>query len=118
SKMPDGHFIITANHTFGSNVVMFGAGAYRASDIYLQMVPTTSFASGVGTQYFTGLVNGQPTWSAAESDAVPVVQDNPLNGPAWPKDSPTVGNIGIAYSSTLGLWLMTYDGGRQSTATT
>ena len=117
SKMPNGHFIITANHTFGSNVVMFGAGAYRASDIYLLMTPIASFASGAGTQYFAGLVNGQPTWTSSESGAVPVLQDNPLNGPAWPNDSPTVGNIAIAYSSDLGLWLMTYDGGRQSPKT-
>jgi uncharacterized protein (TIGR03437 family) len=117
SKMPDGHFIITAPHVSGSNVFMWGAGAYRASDIYLSMTPTATFASGAGTQYFAGLVNGQPTWTASESGAVPVVQDNPLNGPAWPNDSPTVGNIGVAWSNALNLWLMTYDGGRQSPAT-
>jgi hypothetical protein len=49
---------------------------------------------------------------------VPVLQDNPLNGPAWPNDSPTVGNLSVAYSSDLGLWLMTYDGGRQTEKTT
>ena len=117
SARPAGHFIATALHAAGSDVMMFGAGAYRASDIYLSSTPAASFASGVGTRYFTGLLNGQPTWSSAESDAVPVVQDNPLGGPAWPNDSPTVGNLSIAYSSDLGLWLMTYDGGRQSNRT-
>jgi hypothetical protein len=118
SSMPGGHFIITAPHASGSNVLMFGVGAYRASDIYLSTTPESSFASGAGTQYFAGLVNGQPTWVSSESGAVPVVQDNPLNGPAWPNDSPSVGNLSVAYSTSLGLWLMTYDGGRQSPKTT
>jgi uncharacterized protein (TIGR03437 family) len=117
SKMPGGHFIITAPHVSGSNVFMWGEGAYRASDIYLSMTPTATFGTGAGTQYFAGLVNGQPTWTNSESGAVPVVQDNPLNGPAWPNDSPTVGNIAVAYSKDLSLWMMTYDGGRQSPAT-
>jgi uncharacterized protein (TIGR03437 family) len=112
-----GQFIGTAMYASGSNVFIFGAGPYRASDIYLQMVPASSFASGAGTQYFAGLVNGQPTWTDPEAGAVPVVQDNPLNGPPWPNDSPTVGNLSVAYSSALNLWLMTFDGGRQSNAT-
>jgi hypothetical protein len=82
----------------------------------MQRVPAANFVSGTGTQYFTGLVNGQPTWSASESDSVPVVQDNPLNGAAWPNDAPTIGNISVVYSTDLNLWLMTYDGGRGTTA--
>ncbi len=110
-----GKFIGTSMHSSGSNVFIFGAGPYRASDIYLQMVPANSFATGAGTQYFAGLVQGQPTWANSEVGAVPVVQDNPLNGPAWPNDNPTVGNLSVVYSSALNLWLMTYDGGRQTT---
>ena len=112
-----GHFINVSMHASGSNVVMFGAGPYRSSDIYMQMTPASTFASGAGTQYFGGLVNGQPTWVSSDAAAVPVVQDNPLNGPAWPNDTPSVGNLSVAYSSTLSLWLMTYDGGRQSNKT-
>jgi hypothetical protein len=110
-----GRFIGTSMHASGSNVYIFGAGPYRASDVYLQMVPASSFASGAGTQYFAGLVNGQPTWANSEAGVVPVMQDNPTNGPAWPNDTPSVGNISVAYSSALGLWLMTYDGGRNAT---
>jgi len=110
-----GKFIGTSLRAWGANVYLFGAGPYRASDIYLQTVPASTFASGAGTQYFAGLVNGQPSWTASESSAVPVVQDNPLGGPAWPNDSPTVGNLSVVYSSALNLWLMTYDGGRQPT---
>lgn len=112
-----GRFIGTALCASGSSVYMFGAGPYRASDIYLQAVPASSFASGAGTQYFAGLVNGQPTWTNSESGAVPVVQDNPLNGPAWPNDTPTVGNLSVVFSRDLNLWLLTYDGGRQSNKT-
>ena len=117
SKMPGGHFIITSPVLSGSDVYMFGTGAYRASDIFLQKVPATAFASGTGTQYFAGITNGQPVWVNSESSAVPVVQDNPLNGPAWPNDDPTAANLSVVYSANLGLWLMTYDGGRQSPRT-
>lgn len=112
-----GHFINASMHAWGSNVFLFGIGPYRASDIYLQMTPASSFASGAGTQYFSGLVNGRLTWTSTQAGAAPVVQDNPLNGPAWPNDSPTVGNLSVVYSSALSLWLMTYDGGRQSNKT-
>src|SRR5260370_1296748 len=113
-----GHFIITSLHASGPDVNMYGVGLYRASDIYLSKTPAATFKSGIGTQYFADLVNGQPTWTNSESAAVPVVQDNPLNGPAWPNDSPSVGKMSVTYSSDLNLWLMTYDGGRQSNATT
>jgi hypothetical protein len=109
-----GHFIFDSLHFSGSNVMMFGEGAFRASDVYLASVPTNSFLSGNGTLYFTGLTNGQPTWSSAETNAVPVVQDNPTNGPPWPNDSPSVGNVSVICAPALGLWLMTYDGGRNT----
>ncbi len=47
---------------------------------------------------------------------MPVVQDNPNDGPAWPNDQPTVGNVSVA--EWKGNWFMTYDGGRQSEDTT
>jgi uncharacterized protein (TIGR03437 family) len=117
-SQPGGKFIgtsIRADPT-GQNVYIFGAGPYRASDVYMQRVPAASFSTGTGTQYFAGLVNGLPTWSSAESGSVPVVQDNPLNGPPWPNDTPSVGNLSVVYSTALNLWLMTYDGGRGSAA--
>ena len=117
SRMPGGHFIITAPVVSGTDVMMFGTGAYRGSDIFLSRTTVSSFATGAGTQYFAGIVNGQPAWVSAESGAAPVVEDNPLNGPAWPNDAPTAANLSVVYSSELGLWLMTYDGGRQSPRT-
>ncbi|MDX2145390.1 MAG: DUF4185 domain-containing protein [Rhodospirillaceae bacterium] len=109
-----GKFVYASLHKSGSDVLTFGAGKYRADHIYLAKTPQSTYATGAGTQYFAGLVNGQPTWSNLESDAVPVVQDNPLNGPAHPNGAPTVGNMSVAYASALNLWLMTYDGGRNS----
>ncbi len=108
SSRPNGHFITTSLHKSGSDVLMFGLGAYRGSDVYLATIPAASFDTGNGTRYFTGLVNGQPTWSTSESAAVPVVVDKP---------SPSIGNVSVVYSDSLGLWLMTYDGGRQTQAT-
>lgn len=105
SRMPAGRFIYTSLQIAGSDVYMFGTGKYRASDIYLSRTPVSGFWTGAGTQYFAGRVNGQPTWSTSEAAAVPLIQD------------PTVGNVTVAHSSDLAMWLMTYDGGRQSAAT-
>jgi hypothetical protein len=101
-----------------SNVMMFGTGEYRAGDIFLCKTPSANFGSGDGTLYFAGLTNGEPMWSEAESNCVPVVQDNPTNGPPWPDDNGSVGNVSVTRPSGLGLWLMTFDGGRaENTAT-
>ncbi len=99
-------------------VYMWGAGIYRGSDIYLAAVSAGNFESGVGTLYFTGLTNGEPNWSSVETNSEPVVVDNPTNGPAWPNDFPSVGNVSVTYSTGLGLWLMTYDGGRRKASST
>ncbi len=129
SALPAGHFVTAAMYEasiglLGSpapvvpepDVVMFGLGAYRASNVYLSIISASEFESGMdssgnsATRYFTGMSNGQPTWSTTESAAVPVVTDiNPAN--------PTIGNLSAFYSQQLGLWLMTYDGGRGSNTT-
>lgn len=88
---------------FGSQtptIYMFGAGKYRGSDIFLASVPVSGFESGTGTLYFTGLTevtNGPPIWSTIETNAYPIVFDNPTNGLPWPNDFPTVGNISVNY---------------------
>jgi hypothetical protein len=107
-----GHFINVSMREYGTNVMMFGTGEYRSGDVFLCMIPTANFVTGNGTLYFAGLTNGQPTWSTAESNCYPVVQDNPTNGPPWPNDDGTAGNVSVIYATNLNLWLMTYDGGR------
>ena len=121
-----GHFVFTALcelppqfilPQLGPGVVMFGMGSFRASDMFLAYIPTGAFWSGAGTVYYTGLKNGQPVWSSSESAAVPIVVDELLGGPAWPNDSPTIGNVSAAYFADLNLWMMTFDGGRNQPST-
>jgi uncharacterized protein (TIGR03437 family) len=129
SALPAGHFVTAAMYEataglLGSpapvlpepDVVIFGLGPYRASNVYLSIISASEFESGVdssgnsATRYFTGMSNGQPTWSTAESASMPVVTDiDPAN--------PTIGNLSAFYSQQLGLWLMTFDGGRGSAST-
>ncbi len=135
----NGHFVFTApvelpmqfaSSSTDSEVVIFGLGEYRQSDVYLSMIRKHRFESGVkadstpATRYFTGLVNGQPAWGDTESLAVPIVFDNPLQSIGvgvqqnpWPNDSPTSGNLSAVWSPALNLWLMMFDGGRQPGST-
>jgi uncharacterized protein (TIGR03437 family) len=128
SSLPGGHFVTAAFYEAPAgilgtpapvvpepDVVMFGLGLYRASNIYLSVIPASEFASGVdsggnsATRYFSGMSNGQPAWSSSESASVPIVTDlDPAN--------PTIGNLSAFFSQQLGLWLMTFDGGRGSGA--
>ncbi len=142
-----GHFVFTALHHWPPRdglqrtgdgvapedgdlepgVLIFGQGQYRASNVYLSFVPASELWSGVdasgqsATRYFTGLQDGRPTWSRREADAVPVVVDDPVDCSLFPPSQctpgPTVGNASVIYSPELRLWLMTYDGGRQTRAT-
>jgi len=113
SRLPAGHFIIVSLHELPSGplaplpqVLMFGLGDQQATDAYLAIGPADGFENGAGTMYFTGLNQGQATWSDKETDAVPVVRD--VVSP------PTMGNLSVSYADDLSLWLMTFDGGRGS----
>src|SRR5215831_5399349 len=101
--------------------------------------PTNNFWTGIEpTQYFRGfLINGAnvtPDWSETESDAIPLVDDqnvsvhgvdinvcanptvfcDPPCGQASPHAcGPSVGNVSVQFETSLGLWIMTFDGGRQ-----
>lgn len=114
SSRPDGKFVTTSLRRSGDDIYIFGLGGYRESDVYLSVVGASHFESGQGTRYFTGLVDGQPSWSTSEADAVPVVLDNPAN---VPDHTPGIGNVSVMYSQQLDLWLMTYDSTRGSTET-
>jgi hypothetical protein len=114
SASPTGHFVTSVfyqpsddywdNDSFGSrqDVVIFGVGLYRGSNIYFSTVPANSFESGLdshgnpATRYLSGWNHGWPIWSPLESDAVPIVTDiDPSN--------PTIGNLSVFYSRELGL---------------
>jgi uncharacterized protein (TIGR03437 family) len=94
----------------------FGIGQPAISNIYLSLIPASEFWAGVdasgnsATRYFSGMSNGQPSWSATESSAVPIVTDlNPTH--------PTVERVTVFYSQSLGLWLMIFNGGHNSPGT-
>jgi hypothetical protein len=108
SQLPAGRFATMSWHAEtgptgglppdGPFVFIWGTGTYRKSDAYLAIVPAATFETGQGTRYFAGLdTAGKPSWSEAESDAKPVVQ----NG--------TLGDLSVTWCKDLGLWLMTYD---------
>jgi hypothetical protein len=137
SRLRDGGRFITtslcalpaqfASSPSDSEVLIFGLGKFRDSDVYLSMIPAADFETGTdahgasATRYFTGLTDSIATWSSVETDAVPIVRDDPHAeigiGPVqspWPNDTPTIGNVSVLWSPALNLWLMTFDGGRQA----
>jgi hypothetical protein len=144
--VPDGHFVFVAPHKLPldfaqqlglpEQVMIFGNAQYRAESIYLSMIPADQFWDKDGTAttlYFAGLDdNGQPTWTTTELCAVPVVYDNPLGttpvstgnscttttGQTYStmSDPGRAGNVSVSYNKNLSLWLMTWDGGRQTGA--
>jgi len=105
------HFAKAALPQWGTNVLRFGKGRYRGSGSYLATTPASSYLSGSGTLYFSGLTNSQLTWGTIETNAVPVVQDQPTNEPPWPLDSPPAGDVSVVYSTNLALWMLTFDDG-------
>ena len=140
----DGHFVFPVPHELPlayaqqlglsePGVLLFGNGLGRDESIYLSYIPASQFWSGKddsrnpSTQYFIGLdATGQPKWTTDELCAVPVGYDNPTGlpaspgcivqvpGAAEPVDPGTAGNVSVSYNAALSLWLMTWDGGRQS----
>jgi hypothetical protein len=104
-----------------AGVLLAGEGEYRSESIYLAYMPASAVSIAVtdnsATRYFTGLnSSGVPQWSATEMDAVPVVYDNPPPALPTSPDPGTVGDNSLQYLPELGLWLMTWDGGRQKAA--
>jgi hypothetical protein len=105
SNAYNGHFVRGALHAAGTNVCIFGLGKYRVSSIYLSIVPASNFWAGTGTLYYAGTTNGQPAWDPYETNAAPIAATN----------SASVGNLSVAWSTNLGLWLMMFDAGWNDT---
>ena len=125
-----GHFIIDALHagTDGdATIYTFGIGDPKNSlslpdapaNIYLASDPESAFVAGGQTRYLLGLDSSNaPMWSApgaAEPATLyPIVVDNP-NGD-MPAPPPSASNVSVSYANDLKLWLMTYDGGKYTSA--
>ncbi len=82
-----------------SGVLLWGSGAYRQSDPYLAWLPLVSIEHREAWRYFAGLdaVSGQPRWSEAEVDAVPLFAH------------PCIGELSVAWNTILQAWLMLYN---------
>lgn len=95
----DGKFINSSFAQEGDTVWMWGAGQYRASDIYVAKQPAGSMG-GNAWQYFTGMdANGNPTWSSSQAAAQALVDD------------PEFGEFSCAFLPQIGKWVMLYNAG-------
>jgi hypothetical protein len=108
SNAYNGKFVHGALHAMGTNVCTFGIGNYRSSFIYLSVTPASTFWAGTGTRYFAGYTNSEPVWDNYETNAAPIVL----------QQDESVGNVSVAYSTNLGLWLLTYDAGWNTSSET
>jgi hypothetical protein len=105
----------------GPQLVVFGSGRYRSSDVYLAVKPAAKLDEPGGFLFFAG-GSSQPHWSSDEDSAVPLfgegsigelsVRWNPLLGAwvclynaDWPADRSSVGGIVMRWSrSPYGPW--------------
>jgi hypothetical protein len=93
----------------GPQLVVFGSGRYRSSDVYLAVKPAAKLAEPGGFLFYAGGTS-QPQWSSKEEAAVPLfgagsvgelsVRWNPLlaawtclYNADWPADRASVGGI-------------------------
>ena len=105
---------LAANHLPAQQkgLLIWGTGAYRQDNIYLaflnldedrvsdSLFATSAFPSSqLGVLYFTGEINGVPTWSAREEDAVPLFY------PA------AIGELSVRFNSKLERWVCMYGSG-------
>jgi Domain of unknown function (DUF4185) len=93
----------------GPQLVVFGSGRYRSSDVYLAVKPAAKLEEPGGFLFYVGGFS-QPRWSRDEEEAVPLFGEgcvgelsarwNPLlnawvclYNADWPADRPSVGGI-------------------------
>jgi hypothetical protein len=82
----------------GDGLVIFGSGAYRASNVRLAFQPAAEIESASALRYFAGLDEaGNPTWSTEESASIDLF------------DQPVVGELSVAYNKFIRRWVMFYN---------
>ena len=114
SSMPKGKFMTPSLHTSGSDVLMFGPRRVSRQRRLSRHRSREQLRHRRRHALLRRPFQRATAWSTSESSAVPIVVDNPLKTSPY---TPSIGNVSVVYSQDLGLWLMTYDGGRQSPAT-
>ena len=91
----------------GEGLLLAGTGSYRRSAPYLAYVPLRAgeVPRKADWRYFSGFhlwepgfgPNGPPTWSNAESDGIPLFDDQ-------------LGELSFSWNAGLGRWLLVYGG--------
>ena len=80
----------------GPQLVVFGSGRYRSSDVYLAVKPVAKLAEPGGFSFYAGGLS-QPYWSRDEEDAVPLFGDG------------CVGELSVRWNPLLGAWMCLYN---------
>jgi hypothetical protein len=131
SNANGGHFVELSLVQHGDEIYMFGTGGAQDSNIYLARIPAKQnvpypknnfWTAKQPTQYFAGYKRAigtrrilGPNWIGTETDArvTPVVVDNPIVNGQPLNLGPTAKKVSVQFEPRLGLWLMTFEGGRQ-----
>jgi hypothetical protein len=86
----------------GADLLLFGSGAYRKSNVYLAATAPDALAERGAWRYFAGTdAAGAPRWSDREADAAPLLDQ--------PDFTPCVGELSVTWVAPLGRWLMLYN---------
>jgi hypothetical protein len=80
----------------GPQLVVFGSGRYRSSDVYLAVKSAGKLKEPGGFLFYAG-GRGQPQWSRDEDDAVPLFGEG------------CVGELSVRWNPLLGAWLCLYN---------
>jgi hypothetical protein len=80
----------------GPQLVIFGSGRYRSSDVYLAVKPAAELAQPDGLLFYAGGLS-QPQWSPDEEAAVPLFGEG------------SVGELSVRWHPLLGAWTSLYN---------
>ncbi len=80
----------------GPQLVVFGSGRYRSSDVYLAVKPAARLEEPGGFLFYAGGLS-QPQWSSDEDGAVPLFGEG------------CVGELSVRWNPLLGAWMCLYN---------
>lgn len=84
-------------HT-GKTTLIYGSGAYRASNVYLAAIPSAEIETKSAMRFLAGFDSGGlPLWSTWESNAAPLFSQ------------PQVGEFSVAWIPQVQRWVMLYN---------
>ncbi len=79
-------------------LLLFGSGAYRQSNVYLASQPAAEIGSPLHLRYWSGVdPTGRPLWSTREDESRPLF------------DQPCVGELSVSYNRFVRKWIMLYN---------